>query len=127
MSSYACAREGCGATVCFTAELEERLRRTHEWWVCPFGHRQHFSAATAEEIELRNVRRTRDRYIDLWREVEQTFGTCPMCGWRSRSGIERRWLYLLRHFDKVHRDQLRESSLTWLMRRHEAGEDEATA
>lgn len=99
----ACCYEGCGASVCFTPELESRLRKTHEFWMCPFGHEQHFAKETVQEIELRQARRMRDMWRENYEEAEHEFGTCPFgCGWRSMSGIERRWMSMLRHFEKAH-------------------------
>jgi hypothetical protein len=102
LSAFACCVEGCGASICFTPELEARLRRTHEFWMCPFGHQQHFTKLTPTEVELREMTRLRDMWRDRYSEAEEDFGTCPFCDWRSGSGIERRWMSMLRHFEKAH-------------------------
>jgi hypothetical protein len=109
VSSFACCYQGCSASICFEPEIEQRLRRTHEWWMCPFGHRQHFTDKTWEEQEIERLNRlvrstesVRDRWRAHAEENESVFGTCPFCGWRTRSAIDNRWLYMLRHFSRIH-------------------------
>jgi hypothetical protein len=102
LTAIACCYEGCGASVCFTPELETRLRKTHEFWMCPFGHSQHFTKLTPQEIELREVRRMRDMWRGKYEETETEFGTCPFCGFRSFAGIDRRWMFMLKHLHTYH-------------------------
>jgi len=116
----ACCYEGCGGTVCFTDEIEERLRRTHEFWMCPFGHRQHFSRKTPQEAAWEVERAQLERIVAIWRaradDWEVEFGTCPFgCGWRTRSGCDRRWLQMLKHFSKAHGNML-PSRMVWACR-----------
>ncbi len=102
MASYACCVQGCGGHVCFSTELEKRLRQTHEYWMCPFGHQQHFATKTDQERLLQAAEDVRDRWRARAEGWEHEFGTCPMCDWRSRSSLEHRWLSMLRHFAKTH-------------------------
>lgn len=52
---FACCHEGCAHVICFEPEVEARLRRTHEWWACPAGHRQHFAGKTEQERRLERL------------------------------------------------------------------------
>ena len=104
MSAIACCHEGCGASVCFTPEIEQRLRRTHETWMCPFGHRQSFIQKTDEEKRLAHAEDMKKMWMDLAHNYEKAFGTCPFCGARSYAHFSRRWMYLLRHMVKAHPD-----------------------
>jgi hypothetical protein len=56
-NEYACAQEGCGAIICLSPLVEERLRETHESFVCTFGHSQSFNDKTAQEKDLERLRR----------------------------------------------------------------------
>ncbi len=136
MSAIACCVQGCGAKVCFDEAVEHRLRRTHEWWMCPFGHRQHFITKTDEEVRIERLERelgyahtARDRWRRHHEEQQTVFCTCPFCGWQSGAGLERRWLSLLRHFDKAHRELLTGArgmgSFVWAMRQAEAERESA--
>jgi hypothetical protein len=102
VSAIACCHEGCGASVCFTPELEARLRRTHELWMCPFGHSQQFTKETSKDVEIRLARQSRDMWRGYYEEANGAFAQCPFCDWRSSSGITNRWMSMLRHFEKTH-------------------------
>ena len=102
--SIACCVEGCGASVCFTPEVKARLRRTHEWWMCPFGHQQHFTTLTEQEEQTKAAERRARAWQRRYEEMTEAFGTCPFCGWRSLASYRNRWLFLLKHFTKAHPD-----------------------
>jgi hypothetical protein len=102
VSSIACCYEGCGASVCFPMEVEQRFRQTHEWWMCPFGHRQHFVSKTDDKRRIEQAERARDDWRRIAEERDAAFGSCPFCEWRSHAAISNRWLFLLKHFVKVH-------------------------
>lgn len=108
MSAIACCHKGCGASVCFTPEIEQRLRRTHELWMCPFGHEQHFTTETAAEIRVRQAERARDRWMAHYEDLVDETHRCPFedCGWRSHAGKARFWRSMLGHFAKAHGDEL---------------------
>ena len=113
----ACCYEGCGASVCFEPWLEARLRETHEFWVCPFGHSQHFAKETAKDTEIRFAHQARDRWRSIAEETQETFAQCPFCDWHSQSGIERRWMAMLRHFAMAHEiDGPDGADLRWMAR-----------
>lgn len=121
MTAFGCARRGCGATICLTPEIERRMRRTHESFVCPFGHSQSFSSETDQEaawrVERQGLIRARDRWREIAEEREEVFGTCPFgCGWRSRSGMNLRWLQMFKHFTKAHGNML-PTRMVWAARR----------
>lgn len=104
--------------MCLAPEVEQRLRRTHETFYCPFGHGQSFTGENETEKLKRRVAMLEGRaarWEQMWREVSETFGTCPLCGWRSLAATQRRWLYMLRHFDRAHSD-LTTVSLVWALR-----------
>jgi hypothetical protein len=98
----ACCYEGCGASVCFEPWLETRLRETHEFWMCPFGHEQHFSKETPKDAEIRMARQSRDMWRGHYEDLNETFRSCPFCDWKSGSGSERRWMSMLKHFSTYH-------------------------
>lgn len=112
MSAIACCHEGCGASVCFSPEINARLRQTHEWWVCPFGHRQHFTKETDDEERLRHEQEVSARWRRRLTELREEFGTCPFgCGWRSYAGTDRLWLQMFKHFSKAHGNLLPKSMI----------------
>lgn len=80
--TYTCCREGCAHVICFTPEVEQRLRKTHEFWTCPAGHKQHFAGKTPEEERIdqleREVARLRNRVRSLLRVLSRR-NTC-WCG-----------------------------------------------
>jgi hypothetical protein len=85
--SIACCVQGCGASVCFDEAVESRLRRTHESWMCPFGHRQHFVAKTEDEERIEKLKKIislRERDLRWW----QTIGMRPS----ERSGPALSWI-----------------------------------
>jgi hypothetical protein len=102
VSAIACCYEGCGASVCFEPWLETRLRETHEFWMCPFGHEQHFAKETPKDIEIRRITESRDMWRGYYEEANIAFGSCPFCDWHSGSGMANRWMSMLRHFEKAH-------------------------
>jgi hypothetical protein len=115
--AIACCYEGCGASVCFTPELEQRLRSTHEFWMCPFGHEQHFTKETPKDAEIRFARNRAEMWRVRAEEAQETFAQCPFCDWHSGSGIERRWMSMLRHFAMVHEiDGPDGADLRWMAR-----------
>ena len=68
--TFTCCHEGCGQVICFDPGVEERLRRTHEWWYCPAGHSQHFSGKTEQEKTIERLRRQHawaEERADMWR------------------------------------------------------------
>ena len=101
--TYACCHDGCAHVICFEPEVEAKLRRTHEWWQCPSGHRQYFSGKTASEkrideleadlaIKTRHLQYAREER-DFWVEAhDRAMRTCdwPLCGQvaRSRAGLK---------------------------------------
>lgn len=44
-----CCREGCGTMFSIPDTLDNKFRRTHETFYCPFGHPQSYLAKTREE------------------------------------------------------------------------------
>jgi hypothetical protein len=136
MSAVACARRGCSATVCLDDVVEARMRRTHEFFLCPFGHSNYFPKLTDEEERIKRLEKLLDAQRDFTRraslqraEVDESFGSCPFCDWRSHAHHSRKWLSLLRHFDKAHRELLTGQrgigSFVWAMRQAEAGEEQS--
>jgi len=49
MSRLTCCYDNCGITFALPATLETALRRSHEWFYCPHGHKQCFSGQSEEE------------------------------------------------------------------------------
>lgn len=49
--------ECCNCHVLFAIanETDDRLRESHEWFYCPFGHRQHFSSDSEKEKLMAEV------------------------------------------------------------------------
>ena len=56
-NEIACCYEGCMGLICLTPEQEEKLRRTHETFRCPFGHAQGWYGDTDEEKEIKRLKR----------------------------------------------------------------------
>lgn len=95
----ACCHKGCGALVCFPPEVHARLRRTHEWWLCPFGHWQHFTGPTEEQRRIKALERMNEGLNHLCRTLRADAARCPWpaCGRQlaHRDG-------LVRHLQRVH-------------------------
>ena len=116
MSAIACCHEGCGASVCFTPEIERRLRTSHEDWMCPFGHVQFFAAKTDAERRVEQAEQHARVWEGMWGAAEEAFGSCPFCDWRSYAHHTRRWGFMFRHFVKVHPDIIPPRALMALYR-----------
>lgn len=91
-NEFACPTKGCGHIVCLTETLEERLRRTHETFYCPAGHRMSFTGQTDAE---RTIAKLRESLRTAWRtagdralernEARERLKLCPLrCGFQSR-------------------------------------------
>lgn len=105
--SIACAREKCSATICLSPEIEQRVRRTHESFLCPFGHSNYFPGKTDEEKRIEQLERSVRRWRELYDEALSEWGRCPVgCGWQSHSGVKMRWMSMLRHLFKSHGNML---------------------
>ena len=94
MATYACFQEGCGHRICLDDHVEKRLRRTGEWFVCPAGHRQHFTPGpTADQKRIAELER-QAKFLDdalgnAWdrwqekddqaRDARRAARTCPLC------------------------------------------------
>jgi len=66
LEDYLCCYQECDAIVYLPAGTVEKMRRTHEWWYCYRGHRQHFSGQSKEEElkkKLADMTRFRDNGI----------------------------------------------------------------
>lgn len=89
---FACATEGCGHIICLTAQHEQRLRRTHETFVCPAGHRQGFYDESDDEKTIRLLRRQLNQAwarVSGWqaqaRYMRDELRFCPLdCGFRVK-------------------------------------------
>lgn len=104
--TVACAHETCGHVISFKTEVEQRLRRTHETWACPAGHRQHFSGRTDQERRISDLEadlRRADRDIDFW------VGEARVCPFPScRSYQYATAITLRRHLARAHDVNLEE-------------------
>ena len=92
--TVACCHKGCGHVISFKTEVEQRLRRTHEWWACPAGHRQHFAGPTAQERQIDDLKRDLRRAeqdTDFWlREARRCpFPTCRSYLYASAATLRR--------------------------------------
>jgi hypothetical protein len=52
---WLCCYEGCAGIICLTPAQEERMRRTHEDFRCPFGHIQGFYGKSKEEKKIEQL------------------------------------------------------------------------
>lgn len=81
-----CARQGCHARICLSAEANERARRTHESFYCTSGHRNYFSDKTEHEKKIDQLRKRLEsvEYMrDYWhRKHDELARACPwtLCG-----------------------------------------------
>lgn len=83
-----CYHPGCGYSPFPMEEgYHNRCRHTHETFICPGGHRQHFAQETAEERTIRTLRADLDwaknratHWQNEWRiQVERV--AHPLCPW----------------------------------------------
>lgn len=113
-----CAEQGCFAVITLHPDDERRLRRTHETFFCPAGHRNFFPGKTEEEKHAERLERRlealgdrlddvvsqRERLRDALRHGAQV---CPLgCGWKGARRLPYRAddHELARFFDRAHRD-----------------------
>ena len=65
------------------------------------------------EALRRFAEEARDRWRAHYEDAMAEFASCPFCDWRSSSGLRNRWLSMLRHFMKAHRDITKDGTLVW--------------
>jgi len=92
MNHYECAcpTPGCGHIVCLPPQLEERLRRTHETFFCPAGHKMWFHGKSDLEKSRDSWRRQAQDAWNRIRGLHQLLDSaregsrhCPLeCGYR---------------------------------------------
>lgn len=118
--SMTCCHQGCSAIITLHRDEERRLRRSHDWFYCSNGHRQHYSGKTDEEKKIETLEskigfleRRREDHLDALEGTTKVLGVCPFgCGWKSKKHIKReslQWGYgtswnLRQYFDRVGRD-----------------------
>lgn len=107
MSSFECARTGCAAIICLTAETEAARREDHRTFFCPNGHTNYFPNATAterriKELEEQNARLRREAINEerWWQEVKSDLLQCQWPGCRMHSYPD--VTGLRRHMRRVH-------------------------
>lgn len=66
-----CCHKGCGLTFVVTASWEAARRKDHQWWFCPNGHTQHFSADNEEEKQRRRAEQAEQRVERFRQEADQ--------------------------------------------------------
>lgn len=78
-----CCVAGCGhSPFPMASQFYERARRTHEFWTCPAGHRQHFTGESEEEERHRKELASKDRIIANWRDRwQESFDLSRTCPW----------------------------------------------
>ena len=92
-----CCQSGCGYS---PFPMEEgfylRARRTHEFWTCPAGHRQHFAGESDHEREMRLLKEGHAREVRLlegdaahWRSMALMcpWPTCREFEYANRDGV----------------------------------------
>jgi hypothetical protein len=88
--TFACANQGCQATIHLHHDIEAKLRRTHETFYCPAGHHNYFPGKTDAEKKLADAERRAARFLELWHDAvddredwKLRARTCPFgCGFR---------------------------------------------
>ena len=50
-----CCYEGCSGIICMTSAQEEKFRRTHEDFRCPYGHIQGFYGPNEQEKKIKRL------------------------------------------------------------------------
>jgi hypothetical protein len=76
-----CCYEGCGYSPFPMEEgFFDRAKRTHEFWTCPAGHRQHFASETLEERRIRELRAEVERVTELAQSYRKQLAH-PWCPW----------------------------------------------
>lgn len=94
-----CARGGCANVICMTRAQEDRLRETHDSFVCLAGHSNYFPGKTKTEKRVDQLERLVEileaQRDEAWREAR----TCqwPDCGYGPASSLG-----LKRHQRKAH-------------------------
>ena len=107
MSSFECARTGCAAIICLTAETEAARREDHRTFFCPNGHTNYFPNATATERRIKELERQNEllkrqlRTEELWglEQLEES-KKCQWPGCRQHSYPD--VAGLRRHMRRVH-------------------------
>ena len=115
-----CCHPGCNVAFALPVALDDELRRTHDWFYCPRGHRQHYSGKSeaeklrdelaAAQRETERARASRDEEARIRRGVERQLsatrgvvtrtkrrvghGVCPCC--------KRTFSALARHMESKH-------------------------
>ena len=110
-----CCTKGCGGLITFHRQEYDRLKRTHESFSCPYGHRQHFSGQTDDEKRIASLEgkltweKTKHGFtLNSLMALSRGMAVCPLgCGWKSRKFLQEanhsEW-YVRRYMERVGSD-----------------------